>query len=89
MKNLRNLLATITLMAVLMISASIAKAGIMMTDGLKNGEPQPCTETKGDTKTNWGIIVQGFMGIIVQGYTGIIVQGVVDTPIDCGIIVQG
>ena len=81
MKNLRNLLAAVTLMMVLMISATTAKAGIMMTDGLKNDNPQPCTETNGDAKTNWGIIVQGF--------TGIIVQGAVDMSIDCGIIVQG
>jgi hypothetical protein len=89
MKNLRNLLAIVTLMAVLMISASTAKAGIMMTDGLKNDNPKSCTETNIETKTDWGIIVQGFTGIIVQGFTGIIVQGAVDTPIDCGIIVQG
>ena len=89
MKNLRNLMAIVILMAVLMISATTAKAGIMMTDGFKGNDPQPCKEMNENTKTDWGIIVQGFTGIIVQGFTGIIVQGAVDTSLDCGIIVQG
>ena len=76
MKNLRNLLAIVTFMTVLIISVSTARAGILMTD-LKGGGTQSCTETN---KTDWGIIVQGF--------TGIIVQGAVDTPTNCGIIVQ-
>jgi hypothetical protein len=75
-----------TLMAVLMVSASTAKAGILMSD-LKGNDTQPCTETKGDyTKTNWGVIVQGLTGVIVQGLTGVIVQGATDTQVDCGIL---
>ena len=79
MKNLRNLLATVTLMAVLMISASTAKAGILLSDGLKSNDPQPCTKTNGDTKTDWGIVITSF--------TGIVITSAVDTPTDCGIVI--
>jgi hypothetical protein len=86
MKNLRNLLATITLMAVLIVSASTARAGILMTDGLKADDPQPCVETKGDsTKVDSGILVT-FTGILVT-FTGILVTFKNDTQTDCGILV--
>ncbi len=76
MKNMRNLLATVTLMAILMIGASTAKAGIIMNDGLKNDAPKPCTETKTDS------------GVLVTGFTGVLVTGAVDnTPVDCGILI--
>lgn len=94
MKNLRNLFAAVTLMAVLMIGVSSANAGILMTD-LKGDNPQPCTETKTDSKTDWGVIVQDivgvivqdFMGVIVQDFTGVIVQDAADTQTECGIII--
>ena len=86
MKNLRNLLAVITLMAVLMVTASTAKAGIMLSD-LQSGDPQPCTQTTGDS-TNWGILVTGLTGILVTGFTGILVTGAADTPVNCGIMLS-
>jgi len=79
MKNLRNLLATVTLTAVLMISVSTAKAGILLSD-LKNGDSQPCTSTKVDN----GILVT-LSGILVT-LTGILVTVSDDTPVDCGIL---
>ena len=83
MKNLRNLFATITLMAVLMVSASTARAGILMTDGLKSEAPQPCTT---ETKVDSGILVT-FTGILVT-FTGILVTFSDDTTkVDCGILV--
>jgi hypothetical protein len=88
MKNLRNLLTTIAFVAVLMISAPTAKAGILMSD-LTDGDTRPCTETKVEsTKIDWGVIVQGFTGVIVQGFTGVIVQGVTNTQVDCGILMS-
>lgn len=80
MKNLRNLLATGTLMATLMIGASTANAGILMTD-LQN--PQPCTEKS--EKKDWGVIVQDIVGVIVQDLTGVIVQDGAE-HVDCGIL---
>ena len=83
MKNLRNLFATITLMAVLMVSASTARAGILMTDNLKGEEPQPCTT---ETKVDSGILVT-FTGILVT-FTGILVTFKDEpTTVDCGILV--
>ena len=74
MKNLRKLLAAITLMTVLIVSASTARAGILMTDGLKADDPQPCVETKVDS------------GILVT-FTGILVTFKSDSQTDCGILV--
>jgi hypothetical protein len=87
MKNLRNLLAVVTLAAVLMISASTAKAGILMSD-LKGNEPQPCTETKTDSKTNWGIVITSLTGIVITSLSGIVITSAADTPVDCGILMS-
>jgi hypothetical protein len=86
MKNLRNLLATITLMAILMVNASTVRAGILMTDDLKVADPQPCVENKDDpTKVDSGILVT-LTGILVT-FTGILVTLKNDTQTDCGILV--
>lgn len=90
---MKKIFATITLMSVLMVSGVFAntKTGLLLSD--LAGEPTPCTETKSDDNTDYGIIVTGLTGIIVTGFTGIIVTGVSDTPaetpVDCGIIVTG
>jgi hypothetical protein len=86
MKNLRNLLATITLMAILVMSASTAKAGIMLSD-LSGGDTQSCTAEKNNSKVDWGIVLTGFTGIVLTGFTGIVLTGAVDTPADCGILI--
>ncbi len=86
MKNLRNLLATITLMAVLMISASTARAGILLTD-LRGSDTQPCAETKNEApKVDSGILVT-FTGILVT-FTGILVTFSDDAQNDCAIIMN-
>jgi choline-glycine betaine transporter len=87
MKNLRNLFATVALMAVLMFSASAAKAGILMTDNLSKDNPQTCTETKNHTKTDWGIVITSFTGIVITSFTGIVITSAVDTPVNCGIVI--
>lgn len=86
MKNLRNLLAAITLMVVLMVGTSSAKTGLLVSD-LNGNNPQPCSEKKDDSKTEWGIIITSFTGIIITSFTGIIITDVVETPVDCGIII--
>jgi len=70
-----------------MISVPTAKAGIVLT-GLKDDNPQPCTETKTDSKTDWGIVLTGFTGIVLTGFTGIVLTGAVDTQTECGIIMH-
>jgi hypothetical protein len=89
MKNFRNLLAAVILTAILMVSASTTKAGILMTDDLKSNDTtsQPCTETGDETKVDSGIIVH-LTGIIVH-LTGIIVHATgTDSNTNCGIIVH-
>ncbi len=83
MKNLRNLLATITLMTILMIGASTAKAGFLVSDFAQH-DNQPCTET-----SNTGILISGLTGILISGFTGIIVQDGADHQDElCGILVS-
>jgi hypothetical protein len=96
MTNLKNLLASITLLAVIVLGTMSANAGILVSDlnGPSNGDP--CTAND-DIKLDMGIIVAGITGIIVAGRTGIIVAGrdgiVVagkgDANTNCGIIVAG
>lgn len=87
MKNLKKLIATFGLVAILLIGFSTTKAGIIITD-LKGGDTnEPCTEQKDDTKTDWGIIITDFTGIIITDFTGIIIVGAAETPVDCGVIV--
>ena len=85
MKSVNNLLATITLTAVLLVSASSVRAGILMTD-LQSNESQPCSETDDSTKVDSGILVT-FTGILVTFNTGILVTFKKNTQLDCGILV--
>jgi len=86
MKNLKNLLAAVTLMAILMIGSSTAKAGLLMSD-LADGSGDPCTVNDEDSMTNTGIILVGYTGIILTGYTGIILTGYADPDTNCGILI--
>jgi hypothetical protein len=92
MKNIKNALTALTLIAVLVFGTTFANAGIIVAGAVDNGDP--CTQTKKSselkTKADFGIIVAGITGIIVAGFTGIIVAGVSDdTDVNCGIIVAG
>jgi hypothetical protein len=102
MKNFRNLLAAVALMFVLMVGASTAKAGLLVSDFTGGNSQTPCTETKEDSKEgskyDWGVIVNGVTGVIVNGLTGVIVNGfnsgIIITDIknentNCGVIVNG
>ena len=86
MKNLKNLTATFTLSAVMVLSAVSANAGILLSD--RSSVPQtenPCTEAP--TKYNSGILMSDLGGIIIAGFTGIIISGNKDgVPVNCGII---
>lgn len=87
MKNLRNTLASTLLIMALMVSTTSAKAELLASD-LSDQNTQLCTETKDDTKFDWGVIVTGLTGVIVTGFTGVIVTGAVDTQVDCGILMS-
>ncbi len=84
MKSIKKLLATATLIGIIIIGATTTKAGIIVSYNETN---KPCTQTT-DTKVNNGIIVS-LTGIIVS-LTGIIVSFSDDSkaPTECGIIVS-
>ena len=89
MRNLRNLLATFTLVVVLLVTASTAKAGLLVSDLTGGNTETPCSETKVDTKINWGVIINGFTGVIINGFTGVIINDITDTNTNCGVIING
>jgi hypothetical protein len=82
MKNLKNMMAAVLMVAVLMIGATSAKAGILLSDfAPEAGNGGTCGQTTDrDTvasSENTGIIVMDFTGIIVMDFTGIIVMDLV------------
>lgn len=92
MKNLRNLLATVTLMAIIMIGATNANAGLLMSD-FAGDSSDPCAESTGKSDdTNWSVIVTGFTSVIVTGFTSVIVTGLAnggdDNNTNCGILLS-
>ena len=89
MKNIKKLIATITLASFLMIGVSTANAGILMTDGIATPETKPCHEVNNDSDVDWGIVITGFTGIVITGFTGIVITGAVETTTDCGIVITG
>jgi hypothetical protein len=81
MTNFKNTVAAITLMAVMVLTTTVANAGLIVSD---RSTPATTCETK-PTGSDWGILVSDLVeGIIVAGFTGIIVAGRTD-----GIIVAG
>lgn len=80
MKNFKNTVAAFTMMVVMGFGATMANAGLLVSDRGIN----TCTE-KADDKTDLGgIIISDLGGIIISDLTGIIVAGRTD-----GIIVLG
>ena len=75
MKNLKNMIAAITLVAILMIGTANAQKGVLLSE-LAGGTGGQCTnsQTDRDASGYTGIIVAGFTGIIVAGFTGIILS---------------
>jgi type 1 fimbria pilin len=89
MKNLRNLMAAITLLAVLVLSTTSANAGILMSDFAGSNNPDPCS-VKDDSKLDSGILMSDITGIIIAGFTGIIIAGRngETSHVDCGILMS-
>ncbi len=87
MKNIKKLVATITLAGIIIIGVTNANAGVLVGDFSKD-DTNPCSEQV-ETKVDSGIIVS-LTGIIVS-FTGIIVSfndDAKEAPTNCGIIVS-
>jgi hypothetical protein len=78
---MKKLLATVTLMAVLMVGSFNSNAAIYVS-GLKGEQPLPCRGGE-ETKPNWAIYVSGLMAIYVSGFMAIYVSGLTGTK-SCG-----
>lgn len=99
MTNFKNIVAAIALTAIIGSSATVANAGLLVSDKTGAPAPAPCTgsvDTKEVKGSDWGILVSDLSGIVVAGLTGIVVAGksgiVVagkETPAECGIVVAG
>lgn len=91
MRNLKNTVAALTMIAVLTFGTTFANAGIIIAgfNEKSTTKQEPCREP-GETKERGGIIIAGITGIIIAGLTGIIIAGAADTPQEnCGIIIAG
>jgi hypothetical protein len=84
MKNLKNLMAAVTLLAILVLGTGSANAGILMSD-FTGGSEDPCTE--GPTKYDSGILMSDFTGIILHR-VGIILHKGDSGQVDCGILMS-
>ena len=87
MKNLKNLMAAMTLLAVLVLGTGSVNAGILVSD-FTNQNSDPCAENN-DTKQNSGILMGDLVGIIITGMRGgIIITGMKGdtTQVNCGIL---
>lgn len=82
MKNIKKMIAAVTMMMVLMVGTSFG--GLIVTDAQQ--PQQPCTANTNNTAKS-GVILSDATGIIVMFITGIIVINSRETPVDCGIIV--
>ena len=68
MTNLKKLVATVTLMGIIIIGAKDANAGFLMSD-LTDGNTETCTEIK-DTKDDFGVIYN--LTGVIYNLTGVI-----------------
>ena len=78
MKNLKNLLAAVTLFGVMMIGTPSVRAGLLVTDF--SGNDNTCTQ-EGDS--NGGVIITGYTGVIITGFTGVIITGFTGNDQSC------
>ena len=79
MKNIKNFVATLVLFGVIIMGASNASAGILISDYAGPDETENCTEESAGGST-WSF-VESARGIIVFGVTGIIVFGIDAEPV--------
>lgn len=97
MRNLKQLLATGTMMAALMVGTSFAGTGLLVSDFTSDpAAGDPCTKTTDEKSFSGllvsdfaGLLVSDFAGLLVSDFTGIIVLGAKAEEPVCGIIVLG
>lgn len=87
---MKNLLATVTLMGILMVGSFNASASIYVSN-LNGGQPQPCSTGNDKTDLDWSIYVSNlgwsiYVSNLVKGMTGI---NTADTNDKNGTIVVG
>jgi hypothetical protein len=83
MKNLKNLMAAVTLLAILVLGTGSANAGILMSD-FTGGQEDPCTE--GPTKYDSGILMSDFTGVVLHRFGVVLHKGGDGGQVDCGIL---
>jgi hypothetical protein len=90
MKNLRNLITAAGLMAVLVMGAISANAGVLLADRSVNTDP--CST---NTKQDEGIILSDIVDGVIMHLTGVIMHrdGVImhkdgDVEVNCGVIMH-
>ncbi len=75
MKNLKNMLAAASLMAVLGISTVSATTGLMISDRTAN-TPKTCTVKGGGVLQQIsGVIISGLSGLMISDLHGVIISG--------------
>ena len=69
MKTLKNIMAATTLLAILTLGTTFAKADGILVAGIADSGDTGCTETSKNTtvRVDSGILVAGFTGILVAG----------------------
>lgn len=90
MNNFKKLFTTAALTGIIILGATNAQAGLLMSDFNKKADTRPCAEKTQKTRSgsynlpDFGFIVSGF-GFIVSGLTGIIIaDSAKQAPTDCG-----
>lgn len=72
---MKKIIATLSLIGVLLVSSTAAKPAHLMSD-FQGSEPrQSCKETRGKSNTDWAIFVTALVGTIFTGFTGTIYTG--------------
>jgi hypothetical protein len=85
MKNLKNTIAAVGLMAILGMNATVAKAGLLITDKATPADGAQCQISKDDFGAKIkGLIVIGLNGLIVIGQNGLLItDGLIITDQQC------
>ena len=87
MSTIKGWITTTCLVALLMVSATTAKADGVIIAGATG--PVPCTASQ-KAKVDFGVIIAGLTGVIIAGFTGVIIAGATTGPVEnCGVIIAG
>ncbi len=88
MNTLKGWITTTCLAAMLMVSATTAKADGVIIYGAT--APAPCTASPTTkAKSDFGVIIVGLTGVIIYGFTGVIITGAPAPVENCSVIITG